>query len=198
MSKIVSPCSLNNAPPLLCPDLVPVLPIHRNPWFKVMSRGSYYTIEYDRPQVVVLPILNGDSIIMVRVCRPLIDDFPLELPAGDSMNGEIPRLAAMREFIEETGIRIEDSLRFVPELPISEMPGRIPVLLSAFSIEVSQSEFDSRSRHDNEISSVEVLSFTEIARKIVNGEIYLSSPIAIISRLLLKRFLNTPILSKER
>jgi 8-oxo-dGTP pyrophosphatase MutT (NUDIX family) len=114
------------------------------------------------------------------------------------MNGEIPRLAAMREFIEETGIRIEDSLRFVPELPISEMPGRIPVLLSAFSIEVSQSEFDSRSRHDNEISSVEVLSFTEIARKIVNGEIYLSSPIAIISRLLLKRFLNTPILSKER
>ena len=198
MSKIVSPCSLNNAPPLLCPDLVPVLPIHRNPWFKVMSRGSYYTIEYDRPQVVVLPILNGDSIIMVRVCRPLIDDFPLELPAGDSMNGEIPRLAAMREFIEETGIRIEDPLRFVPELPISEMPGRIPVLLSAFSIEVSQSEFDSRSRHDNEISSVEVLSFTEIARKIVNGEIYLSSPIAIISRLLLKRFLNTPILSKER
>lgn len=198
MSKIVSPCSLNNAPPLLCPDLVPVLPIHRNPWFKVMSRGSYYTIEYDRPQVVVLPILNGDSIIMVRVCRPLIDDFPLELPAGDSMNGETPRLAAMREFIEETGIRIEDPLRFVPELPISEMPGRIPVLLSAFSIEVSQSEFDSRSRHDNEISSVEVLSFTEIARKIVNGEIYLSSPIAIISRLLLKRFLNTPILSKER
>jgi len=198
MSKIVSPCSLNNAPPLLCPDLVPVLPIHRNPWFKVMSRGSYYTIEYDRPQVVVLPILNGDSIIMVRVCRPLIDDFPLELPAGDSMNGETPRLAAMREFIEETGIRIEDPSRFVPELPISEMPGRIPVLLSAFSIEVSQSEFDSRSRHDNEISSVEVLSFTEIARKIVNGEIYLSSPIAIISRLLLKRFLNTPILSKER
>jgi 8-oxo-dGTP pyrophosphatase MutT (NUDIX family) len=114
------------------------------------------------------------------------------------MNGETPRLAAMREFIEETGIRIEDPLRFVPELPISEMPGRIPVLLSAFSIEVSQSEFDSRSRHDNEISSVEVLSFTEIARKIVNGEIYLSSPIAIISRLLLKRFLNTPILSKER
>ena len=197
MIKKVFPCSPDIPHPLLCPTLDPVFVAHENPWFKVMSRDSYYTIEYDRPQVVVLPVLNGDSIIMVRVNRPLIDDFPLELPAGDSMNGETPRFAAMREFLEETGIIIEDPLRFNPELPISEMPGRIPVLLSTFRVDVSQYEFDTRTKHDNEISSVEVLSFDEIARKIINGEIYLSSPVAIMSRLLLKRFVNTPILSKE-
>ncbi len=196
MIKKVFPCSPNVSPLLLCPTLDPVFVVHENPWFKVMSRASYYTIEYDRPQVVVLPVLNGDSVIMVRVKRPLIDDCPLELPAGDSMPGETPLLAAMREFSEETGIHIEDPLRFSPDLPISEMPGRIPVLLSTFRIDVTQSEFNARVKHDKEISSVEVLSFTEIAQKIVKGEIYLSSPVAIMSRFLLKIFFNTPLLGK--
>jgi len=151
-----------------------------------MSRGAYYSIEYERPQVAILPVLDGRSIIMVRVKRPLIDDCPLELPAGDSCDGETPRMAAMREFSEETGIRIDDPLRFIPELPLSEMPGRIPVLLSIFRVDVACKEFDARSRHDNDIVSVEALSFAEAACKLVEGEIYLSSPAAIISRLLLQ------------
>jgi 8-oxo-dGTP pyrophosphatase MutT (NUDIX family) len=154
-------------------------------------------MEYDRPQVVILPILEGDSIVMVRVKRPLIEDYPLELPAGDSRHGESPRAAAMREFSEETGIHIEDPLRFVPELPISEMPGRIPVLLSVFRVDLSKAEFDSRAQHDNDIVSVEAISFTEAAQKLVEGGIYLSSPVAIISRLLLKRFLNTSTHDKK-
>lgn len=198
MIKKVSLCSPDSPPPLLCPTLNPVFLAHKNPWFKVMSRDSYYTVEYERPQVVILPILERDSIIMVRVRRPLIDDCPLELPAGDSSVGETPRAAAMREFAEETGIHIEDPLRFIPELPISEMPGRIPILLSVFSVDVSQSEFVSRSCHDNDILSVEAMSFTEAARRLVSGEIYLSSPAAILSRLLLKRLLNAPIQDKKR
>ena len=160
-----------------------------------MSRGSYFTIEYERPQVVVLPVLEEQSIVMVRVKRPLIDDCPLELPAGDSVDGETPRMAAMREFSEETGILIEDPLRFSPELPISEMPGRMPVLLSVFRLDLKRSEFDSRNQHDNDIVSVEAISLTEVAQKLINGEIYLSSPIAIISRLLLK--IGTKIKDKE-
>ena len=198
MTKIVFPCSPNSSPTLLCPKLEPVFLAHKNPWFKVMSRGSYYTIEYERPQVVILPILEQDSIVMVRVKRPLINDCPLELPAGDSQDGETPRAAAMREFSEETGIHIDDSLRFVPDLPISEMPGRIPVLLFVFRVDLSKTEFDSRAQHDNDIVSVKAISFTDAAQKLIDGGIYLSSPVAIISRLLLKRYLNTPILSKER
>jgi len=159
-----------------------------------MSRGSYYTMEYERPQVVILPILDRDSIVLVRVRRPLIDDCPLELPAGDSREGETPRMAAMREFREETGIRITDPLRFVPELPVSEMPGRIPVLLSVFSVNVSQSEFDSRLRHEDEIVCVEAISFAEVVRRLVSGEIYLSCPAAIISRFMLKTLIERSII----
>ncbi|MCX5809850.1 MAG: NUDIX hydrolase [Proteobacteria bacterium] len=154
-------------------------------------------MEYERPQVVVLPVIEENSIVMVRVRRPLIDDYPLEFPAGDSRERETPRIAAMREFMEETGIRVEDPLRFLPELPISEMPGRMPVLLSVFRVNVSQSEFESRSQHDNDIVSVEAIPFTEAMRMIADGEIYLCSPLAIISRLLLKKRLNTSIADGE-
>jgi len=190
MIRKVCSCKQDSTPPLLCPELKPVFLTHQNPWFKVMSRGSYYTIEYERPQVVILPILEGDSIVMVRVERPLIDDCPLELPAGDSQHGETPRAAAMREFSEETGIHIEDPLRFIPELPISEMPGRIPVLLSVFRVDLSKAEFELRSQHDNDIVSVEAISLPDVARKLVSGELYLSSVAAIVSRFLLKTFID--------
>lgn len=190
MMRKISPLRPDSRPPILCPKLEPIVLSHENPWFKVMSRGSYYSIEYDQPQVVVLPILNGNTIIMVRVNRPLIDDSPLELPAGGSEPGETPRMAVMREFAEETGIVIEDPFRFVPILPISEMPGRMPVLLSVFRVDISQKEFDSRSCYDAEIASVEAISFVEAARMLVEGQIYLSSPVAIISRLLLENMVQ--------
>jgi len=185
MIKKMFPYGPDSPPPLLCPTLNPVFLAHKNPFFKVMSRGSYYTIEYERPQVVVLPVLEGKSIVVVRVKRPLIGDCPLELPAGDSQKGETPREAAMREFAEETGIHIDDPQRFIPELPVSEMPGRIPVLLSVFRIDLNKPEFDSRLQHDDDIVSVEVISFVDAVQKLISGEIYLSSPVAIISRLLL-------------
>jgi 8-oxo-dGTP pyrophosphatase MutT (NUDIX family) len=191
MRNKVFPCSPDSSPALLCPELKPVFLVHQNHWFKVMSRGSYFTLEYERPQVVILPILEHDSIVMVRVKRPLMDDCPLELPAGDSSEEETPRAAAMREFSEETGIHIDDSLRFVPELPISEMPGRMPFLLSVFRLDLSKPEFDSRLKHDTDITSIEAVPFAEALRMIVDGEIYLCSPVAIISRFLLKQRLNT-------
>ena len=67
---------------LACPELVPVETLHENPWYSVRNRGGFFTVEYHLRQVVVLPVVNQDSIAMVRVKRPVINDMPLELPAG--------------------------------------------------------------------------------------------------------------------
>jgi 8-oxo-dGTP pyrophosphatase MutT (NUDIX family) len=99
-------------------------------------------------------------------------------------------MAAMREFAEETGICIHDPSRFVPQLPLSEMPGRMPTLLSVFRIDLVRPEFDARSDPDDDIVSVEDLPLIEAAQKLVTGEIYLSSPAAILSRFFFSTVLN--------
>ena len=183
MNRSAVPHDRTEMPKILCPGLKPVKEAYRNKWFKVMDRGSYFTLEYDRPQVVILPVVENKNIIMVRVKRPIIDDNPLELPAGDSLPGEHPLEAARRELMEEVGIHIESLSRFKPVIPISEMPGRIPVLLSIFEVHISMAEFIGRKSFDcEEIASLELLPFKDIVEKIKNGEIYLSAPMAILSR----------------
>jgi len=183
MNRQAIPNSPSDKPKILCPELVPVKEEYRNRWFKILDRGGILTLEYNRPQVVILPVVNRGNIIMVRVKRPVINDNPLELPAGDSLLHETPVEAACRELSEETGIHIDSLKRFNPVIAISEMPGRMPVLLSVFYIELSMDEFVGRKSFDcEEITAVELLPINTVIDKIITGEIYLSAPMAILSR----------------
>ena len=74
----------------------------------VLNRGGYFTVEYNQPQVLILPIVENNSVVMVRVRRPVIADNTLELPAGGVQMDESPIEAACRELSEETGIKIHD------------------------------------------------------------------------------------------
>ena len=147
----------------------------------------YYTIEYHQPQVAILPVVDNHSIVMVRVKRPIIDDNPLELPAGSAGKSEAPVSAAERELREETGIKINSLNRFqlLPSIAIS--PNRYPVLPWIYQIDISQNEFDIREQHDGEVENVECLGYEEVKRKILNGGIYISLAIAIVSRFFFSR-----------
>ena len=165
-----------------CHSLQPVSAIHENKWFSLMNRGGYYTLEYPRPQVAVLPVVDNHSIVMVRVKRPVIVDDVLELPAGGSKKNEVPLEAVGREFREETGIKIDRIDRFQLLPPIVICPNRYPVLPWIYQIDLSKQEFDTRDPHDDEIVSVECFTFKEVKEKIIQGEIYVSLPMAILSR----------------
>ena len=164
-----------------CISLVPVETVHQNPWFSVRNRRGYYTIEYNTPQVLVLPIIDNKAIIMVRVYRPVIADNTLEVPAGGAKGNESPVEAAARELSEETGITIEDLSRFEMLPPLIHMP-RSPVLPYIYQIQLTQQEFDLRGVYDHEIASVECFTFDDIFKKIAGGEIYIGVQIAIIVR----------------
>ena len=167
-----------------CLSLQPILTEHVNPWFSIKNRGGYYTLEYHQPQVAVLPVVDNHSIVMVRVKRPVLDDTPLELPAGAADLNETPVQTAARELKEETGIQIEpiDRFNLLPSIAISS--NRYPVLPWLYQIDISQNEFDIREQHDEEITSVECLKYEEVKSKILNGGIYISFAIAIVSRFL--------------
>ena len=56
-----------------------------------------------RGAVAVVPILQSDTIVMVRQYRQPVGETLLEIPAGTLDDGENPYNCAHRELIEETG-----------------------------------------------------------------------------------------------
>ena len=169
-----------------CHSLQPVKTIHENKWFSIVNRGGFFTLENHQPQVVVLPVVDGESVVMVRVRRPVVADSPLELPAGGAKQGELPREAAARELVEETGIRVLDPGRFKDLPPLANSPNRNPNLTCIFEVGLSKSEFENRVMHDDEIEAVNLFSLDEIREMLVGGEIYVAVPAAVLSRHLLK------------
>ncbi len=53
--------------------------------------------------VVLLPLIDDDTIVMIRNSRPQVGETLLELPAGTRESGEPIIETARRELIEETG-----------------------------------------------------------------------------------------------
>ena len=70
----------------------------------------------------------------------------------------------------------------LPSIAIS--PNRYPVLPWIYQVDLSKQEFDKRDPHDDEVVSVECFTFEEVKEKIIQGEIYVSLPLAIVSRFL--------------
>jgi len=169
---------------------MPVKELHANKWFVVRERGGYFTVEYRHPQVIVLPIVNISSILLVQARRPVIADSTWELPAGAVKDNETPITAAMRELAEETGISIKDEKRFSALPPMSNSPNRNPNLINIYEVLLSESEFNCREKHDDEVEKVECYSFDKIKNMITSGQIYVGVPVAIMGRYLLEKGAN--------
>ena len=161
--------------------------IHKNPWFTVLNRDGHFTIEYTSPQVIVLPVVDSNWIVTVRVIRPVIHDYPYELPAGGALEGESLEQAASRELKEETGIEINDLGRIVKMPNIFNSPNRNPQPLNVFRISLTREEYERRLPHDHEIAAVSLFSFDELVEMIVTGDLYVCAPIAVIARYLFSR-----------
>ena len=168
-----------------CTSLTPIEKVHENPWFSVFNRGSYFTVENKQPQVLILPVVGNNFVVMVRVRRPVIADNTLELPAGGVQMDESPIAAACRELSEETGIKIADLNRFNALAPMV-LTTRNPILSHIYQVKIAQKEFHERTKHDDEVVSVECFSFKEALKKIEKNEIYIGLHIAILTRFLLQ------------
>lgn len=188
MSTFIKPASSDDqrlsAPQ--CDGLTPVQTLHENPWFTVRNRGGFFTTEYAQHQVIVLPVVDDRSVVMVRVARPVIADATVELPAGGIHMDETPAMGAARELYEETGIQA-DVERFTPLVPIANSPNRNPHLIHIYRIDLTFDEYLHRGEHDDEIDAVMLCSYGDIAGMIMKGQIFVGVPLAILGRFLLEK-----------
>lgn len=71
----------------------------------VGSDGETYYREVIRHPgaVVLLPLIDRDTVVLIENQRPTVEQTLLELPAGTREPGEMPETTAGRELMEETG-----------------------------------------------------------------------------------------------
>lgn len=153
-------------------------------WFTILKGNSFYSLEHNEDQVMILATIEKKSILLVKVKRTLLGDSAWELPAGGLEENENLDAGASREFLEETGIKIKDLTRFkiLPSFVLAS--NRMPMFPNIFQIDLSKKDFDQRSRHDDEIEKVEIFEFEKIKQMIQEGELCATLPIAVISRYL--------------
>lgn len=83
------------------------------PWFDLEGKTilgiggkpeEYYSISA-KDYVCLVALTPENKIVFVRQFRPAVEEFTLELPSGYVEDGEDPKLAGLRELLEETGYK---------------------------------------------------------------------------------------------
>jgi 8-oxo-dGTP pyrophosphatase MutT (NUDIX family) len=112
--------------------------------------------------------LRGDSVLLVRQYRLLIDGLSWEIPGGKVDDGETPAEAALRECLEETGFRclnLRPLLFYHVSLDTTYNPTHL-----FYSTEV-QEQCDERHIHREEVSGAEWVPLGRCVEMIFNRQI---------------------------
>ena len=160
-----------------------------------VEHHDYYIFKYDKlevgmpngeteyrdkitkdPAVAVICIDEStNEIILVAQSRPAVNSITYELPAGHVDKGEWPRVAAARELLEETGIRVE--AKYLHELPtVYTSPGFTDERFYFFYIELNDISEGGQSLDNDEFINVirfdydEFVNYLTTTDDIVDGK----------------------------
>ena len=125
--------------------------------------------------VVVLPVLEDGTIVMIRNYRFAVDEELIELPAGMLEEGEAPADCAARELAEETGYTAG---RLVKLGQFYAGPGTTDELMHSF-LATELKDGDQNLEVHEEIV-VEEYSEEDVKRMIADGEIHDAKTIATL------------------
>ncbi len=125
--------------------------------------------------VVVLPVLEGERIVMIRNHRFAVDKQLWELCAGTLEEGEDPLLCAGRELIEETGYQ---AARITPLGGFYACPGFSTEYLHTFL--ATDLTHVGQDLDETEQIEVEVLAVDRVLEMIRTGQVMDAKTIATV------------------
>ncbi len=128
--------------------------------------------------VAVIGVTNDDMLVLVRQFRYPYKETIYEIPAGKLEKGEDPFEAGKREFKEETGGVAEEYISLGEIYPSPGYTNEIIRLYAAKNITFEEQNLD-----DDEFLQVCQISFDELIRRIMSGEIKDAKTIAAAFKL---------------
>ena len=153
--------------------------IYQNPYFSVNLNNDHYSISFATEQVAVLPVVDDSKILFIKANRPIFDRPVIELPAGNVDDEETVETAALREFSEETGVKIENIDRLIRLPSLNNMPSRTNNMLNIFLLNITLDEYRNRLKHDIEVSETLLMSYGDVINSINQGKFFISPFIAV-------------------
>ena len=116
--------------------------------------------------VAMVPLLDGDRVVLVRQFRYAVQRHLLEIPAGTLEPGEDLLAAASRELQEETGYRPGKLARLGAEFPA---PGYTPEVIHLY---LATELIPSRLEGDpDEFVQTVIMPFDRVLGQVLSGEI---------------------------
>lgn len=128
--------------------------------------------------VAVIGVTDDDMVVLVRQFRYPYNETIYEIPAGKLEKGEDPFEAGKREFKEETGGVAEEYISLGEIYPSPGYTNEIIRLYAAKNITFEEQNLD-----DDEFLQVCQISFDELIRRIMSGEIKDAKTIAAAFKL---------------
>jgi len=114
----------------------------------------------------ILPIIDGDKVLLIKQFRTTIHDWILEVPAGTLKPGEDPLSCAKRELKEETGYVAH---KWTKLASILTSPGYSNEVLHIFLAE--NLEKGEKEPEETEVVENIVMPIDEALKKVFTGEI---------------------------
>ena len=122
---------------------------------------------------VIVPVFQDKTVALVRQYRHAAGEYLLEIPAGTLNRGEDPLIGARRELEEEIGVT-SDSIEKLTEFYVS--PGFLTEKMFVYlATDLRESK---QNLEEDELLTIEKLTFSEAFEKIKTGEIQDAKTIA--------------------
>lgn len=115
---------------------------------------------------VIIPMLDKNTMVMIRQFRYAAGDFIWEFPAGTCSPGEPPLTCARRELEEETGYKARRWKKLIMFYPTPGVSTEIMHLYLAWDLRETQAHLE-----EDEILETKTFRISEISRMIRAGQI---------------------------
>ena len=146
----------------------------------VLPNGKTIHISYiNHPgAVIIAPLLDSNTVILLRQFRPALGRYIYELPAGTIDRPEKPLTCCRRELIEETGYRAKSFKKLGEIYPVPGYSNEVIHMFKAEGLSAGVAEPE-----DYEVIDIKPTSRSSIKRLFQQGQLMDAKSIATFAHL---------------